>query len=981
VGTKIDFAVDPNGADGCDATRFTATIQPAPASAMVVADSAAEFSGTQGQDNWHYGFYDKSADGNGVYDFATDFNTIDPNWTFGGAWSLGPGDPPWTTLGQIDIHPNGINNGPEQWVIRRWVSEVTGAITIDWHFAKSNPGGSGSSFHVFQNGVLRDTVSLGGTDRTGVQRVLNLNVQTGDKIDFAQSPIGPSGETDDGADGSVFNAVIYKHAYNPNADCTLVADSQADWSMDGEQGHLGWRYGYYDRTADASPGYQPADFTQFPSVFPRALVNPGATDFWTGNEWRWQPPPAPWDTIGRTDVHPTGPAPEHWVMRRWVSTVRGTVRVDWFTRKTNPFGSGVTGKLLHNGIEKDSVTLAGGDTTGVSRMLTLSGVNVGDVIELALTPLGVGGDNADGADGSANGMTIYSCVAAGDCVITDVASQMKNVNSSAYLRLPFNAPDPACIDQLKFRLKYDDGFVAYLNGVEVARRNAPSLQTAGHFADSVADWSASGTQGANNWFYGYYNQTADGDGIYNATTDFNPTDPNWTFGGAWTLGPGDPPWDTIGQYDWHPNGINNGHNDWVIRRWVSQLAGTATVTLRFAKASTACGNGVTGRLHRNGSLIYSNTIAFDDSVGVNVQLPVTVAVGDKLDFSLDALGTDGDTNDGCDGSTAYMHVRRDPLPALAWNSRATAARTATQALVTEVIDISAFRSALRQGGNLLAIHGLNRAIDDPDFLLAPELTANVLPPTILVQPGSRTNILNDTATFAVSVLTCAPASYQWHSNGVLMPGETASTLLVPALIENQAGYRVTVSTVAGSVTSLVATLTVNRRPVAGDNGASTAMNTPITLSLGKLLNNDYDPDGDPISITSFASPTANGGSVVRVGNSITYAPPAGFTGNDTFTYLLRDNRGGSNTATVAVFVYSGALPSQNRVLLTPVAGGLKVRFAGIPGGTYLVQRATTLGPEAVWTTLQTLNAPTHGIMEYVDTANLPSAFYRTISGP
>jgi hypothetical protein len=275
--------------------------------------------------------------------------------------------------------------------------------------------------------------------------------------------------------------------------------------------------------------------------------------------------------------------------------------VDWFTRKTNPFGNGVTGKLLHNGVEKDSVTLAGADTVGVSRMLTLSGVNAGDFIELALTPLGVGGDDTDGADGSANGMTIYSCVAAGDCVVTDVASQMKNVNSTAYLRLPFNAPDPACISQLKLRMKYDDGFVAYLNGVEVARRNAPSLQTAGHFADSVADWSGSGTQGANNWFYGYYNQTADMDGIYNATTDFNSTDPNWTFGGAWTLGPGDPPWNTIGQYDWHPNGINNGHNDWVIRRWVSEMDGTATVTLRFAKASTACGNGVTGRLHRNGS--------------------------------------------------------------------------------------------------------------------------------------------------------------------------------------------------------------------------------------------------------------------------------------------------------------------------------------------------------------------------------------------
>jgi hypothetical protein len=321
------------------------------------------------------------------------------------------------------------------------------------------------------------------------------------------------------------------------------------------------------------------------------------------------------------------------------------------------------------------------------------------------------------------------------------------------------------------------------------------------------------------------------------------------------------------------------------------------------------------------------------------------------------------------------------VPALSWNSRATAARTATQALATEVIDITAFRSALMPGGNVLAIHGLNRSIDDADFLLAPEITANILPPAILVQPASRTNILDDTASFTVSILTCAPASYQWRSNGVPLLGETADTLLVPAQFANQAGYDVTVTSISGSVTSLVATLTVNRHPIARDNGASTAMNTPITISLVKLLNNDSDPDADPIAIASFASPTANAGSVLRNGNSITYTPPPGFTGNDSFTYLLRDNRGGSNTATVAVFVYSGALPSQNRVLLSPVPGGLKVRFAGIPGNAYVVQRAVTLGPAAVWTTLQTLQAPAHGIMEYVDTANLPSAFYRTISAP
>ena len=37
--------------------------------------------------------------------------------------------------------------------------------------------------------------------------------------------------------------------------------------------------------------------------------------------------------------------------------------------------------------------------------------------------------------------------------------------------------NPADIAQLTLRLKYDDGFVAWLNGQEIARRNAPDTPT------------------------------------------------------------------------------------------------------------------------------------------------------------------------------------------------------------------------------------------------------------------------------------------------------------------------------------------------------------------------------------------------------------------------------------------------------------------------------------------------------------------------
>ncbi|HYV29969.1 MAG TPA: CotH kinase family protein, partial [Candidatus Binatia bacterium] len=54
----------------------------------------------------------------------------------------------------------------------------------------------------------------------------------------------------------------------------------------------------------------------------------------------------------------------------------------------------------------------------------------------------------------------------------DLRSRMLGRNSSAYLRVPFQVSDPG-FETIKLRLRYNDGFIAYLNGHEVARRNAP----------------------------------------------------------------------------------------------------------------------------------------------------------------------------------------------------------------------------------------------------------------------------------------------------------------------------------------------------------------------------------------------------------------------------------------------------------------------------------------------------------------------------
>jgi hypothetical protein len=72
-----------------------------------------------------------------------------------------------------------------------------------------------------------------------------------------------------------------------------------------------------------------------------------------------------------------------------------------------------------------------------------------------------------------------------EAIGTDLRTQMLGINASALIRIPFTAANPGVYSELKLRMRYDDGFVAYLNGQEVARKNAPaSLAWNSHATES-----------------------------------------------------------------------------------------------------------------------------------------------------------------------------------------------------------------------------------------------------------------------------------------------------------------------------------------------------------------------------------------------------------------------------------------------------------------------------------------------------------------
>jgi hypothetical protein len=75
-----------------------------------------------------------------------------------------------------------------------------------------------------------------------------------------------------------------------------------------------------------------------------------------------------------------------------------------------------------------------------------------------------------GYDTTGEGVPYGSWIGAGG----NLQTRMRNQNESAFLRVPFVLDDPSTIVSLRLRMRWDDGFIAYLNGTQVAADQAPA---------------------------------------------------------------------------------------------------------------------------------------------------------------------------------------------------------------------------------------------------------------------------------------------------------------------------------------------------------------------------------------------------------------------------------------------------------------------------------------------------------------------------
>ena len=344
---------------------------------------------------------------------------------------------------------------------------------------------------------------------------------------------------------------------------------------------------------------------------------------------------------------------------------------------------------------------------------------------------------------------------------------------SSYVRSTFTVADPAAIDQLVLKLRYDDGFVAYANGVEVARANAPASVTFNSGATANHDDTAAIAYQDFDISAALPVLRASGNILAIHGLNYLSTSTDYLIQ-VQLVGRQEQPvapqtipiyYTTDGSDPLVPNGVGNAQllvasgadarahvpvadigTSWRNVGFIDSTWQSGTTGVGYEKnpADTVNYTGLIGTNVRN--QIDPNLAGPNEFKGVYLRIPFNVA--DTASIGALRLRMKYD-----DGFVAYLNgtqvaSAKAPSPVL-WNSQSTAPNPDAAAVEFEVFDISAFKSALASGPNVLAIHGLGAGIIDTDMLILPELESvellgGVSPSAVLYNSTNPPTVTADT---------------------------------------------------------------------------------------------------------------------------------------------------------------------------------------------------------------------------------------------
>jgi hypothetical protein len=240
------------------------------------------------------------------------------------------------------------------------------------------------------------------------------------------------------------------------------------------------------------------------------------------------------------------------------------------------------------------------------------------------------------------------------------------------------------------------------------------------------------------------------------------------------------------------------------------------------------------------------------------------------------------------------------------------------------------------------------------------------PPSITTQPQSQAVTLSQNALFSVVAAGTSPLSYQWSLNGTALSGAASSTLTLNNIQTTDAGsYTVVVANSLGSVTSVVATLTVNVPPGITTQPLSQTVTAGQNTSFSVVatgtapLSYQWSLNGTALSDATSSTLTLNNVQTTDAGS---------------YTVVVT-NAADSVTSEVATLtVIPPTPPSFGSARMTP--NGFEFQLSVPIGSIYVILASTNLQD---WTPISTNVALTATVLVTdTEATNHSTRFYRVV---
>ncbi|MGI9456688.1 MAG: cadherin-like domain-containing protein, partial [Aeoliella sp.] len=176
-------------------------------------------------------------------------------------------------------------------------------------------------------------------------------------------------------------------------------------------------------------------------------------------------------------------------------------------------------------------------------------------------------------------------------------------------------------------------------------------------------------------------------------------------------------------------------------------------------------------------------------------------------------------------------------------------------------------------------------------------------------------VVGDVDTPVASLIVSATSNNQTvvPDGNLLIGGSGANRTLTvtPALHQNGGPVTISVSVSDGvntTVEDFMVTFTPQPDPPVANNDSVTVIeNTTLSISPLGPLANDFDPDGDSLSMIVVSGPT-QGTLLPQPDGSFLYTPAPDYVGPDQFSYVAHDGTAPSNVAVVRIAILPGLVP-------------------------------------------------------------------------